>query len=177
MRTSVTWPFCTSVLNSLYGIARPPGVMKYICTSPSTISSARPYQSDDAARGGRPRGVPRRTPRGFGFCDVVGMCLCSHGLPLRERQRIGARVDDDRIALEEVAFEDPQRQWIEDATLDRALERPGAVCLIVAVAHELLLGLVCQLHVNLPLLQPFEEAGDLDVDDPFRCSRPRAWKK
>src|SRR5215471_5404982 len=74
-------------------------------------------------------------------------------------------VDDDGIAFAEVALEHPQRERIEDLPLDRALQRTRAVGWIVPFTHQQFLCGVGELHVDLALFEPPDEAGELDVDD------------
>src|SRR5438093_9499864 len=86
-------------------------------------------------------------------------------LAFLERQPILPRVDRDRIALDEMAFEHPQRQRIKYQALNGALERPRAVGGIVALADEQLLRFLGEPDVDLPLFEALHQPGDLDVDD------------
>src|ERR1700730_18083770 len=98
--------------------------------------------------------------------------LCSDGLPFLEGERVRAGADDDGIALQELSLEDAHRQRVEHPPLDRALEGPRAVRRIVPFTDELLLRRVRQLHVDLPLLEPFHQAADLDIDDLLQVVAP-----
>src|SRR5471032_2763160 len=77
----------------------------------------------------------------------------------------GGAVHGYRVSLEEVPFEHLQRERIQHLPLTRPLERPCAVRRVEAFLHEIFLGLVRQLHVNLGLLEPLHQAPELDVDD------------
>ncbi len=69
------------------------------------------------------------------------------------------------VALAELALQHLQGQRVEHAPLDGALERACAVGRIVAFLHQEVLGRVGQLDVNLPILEPLQQAAKLDVDD------------
>src|SRR6476659_7771546 len=69
------------------------------------------------------------------------------------------------VALAEFAVEDPHRQWVQDKPLDRALERPRAVCGIVPFSNQPLFGGVGHRYVNLPILEPAQQPFDLNVDN------------
>src|SRR5206468_13038108 len=56
--------------------------------------------------------------------------------PERQALLVGRDVDFDLVAAREVADQDLLREGILDVLLNRALERPRAVVLVVAVIHE-----------------------------------------
>ena len=58
---------------------------------------------------------------------------------LREHELAVRRVDEDGVAVGEVALEQPQRERVLEQPLDRALERPGAVGRVPAGLGERLL--------------------------------------
>jgi hypothetical protein len=78
---------------------------------------------------------------------------------LFEREPIGPRVHQDGIAFDEVAFEDPHRQYVWHATLNRSFERSRAVRGVVTLAHNLFLCRVGQQDLNLALFQPLCQSG------------------
>src|SRR3954463_8686714 len=84
---------------------------------------------------------------------------------LLERQAAFSNVYDNPIALSEVALQDAQRQRIEHPALDGPLQRPGSVHRIVALRHDESSGPLAQLDVNLPVLEPFQQAVNLNVHD------------
>ena len=86
-------------------------------------------------------------------------------LAFRERQLVAARVDDDRVALGELALEHAQRQRVEHPPLDRPLQRPRAIGRIIPFLHEEVLRRVGQLDLDLPIGQPLHQPAQLDVDD------------
>src|SRR5207247_7888628 len=73
-----------------------------------------------------------------------------------------------RDTLRNPSFGNAHARRIEHATLNRPLQRPRAVLRIVAFLHELILRGLRQPHVDLPLLEPLHQAGELDVDDPLQ---------
>src|SRR5947207_53088 len=141
--------------------------MKYACPMPSTSSSARPYHNGDEGREVS-RLAPRRSPpRGFGGAGLEEAIAtnrlrvsCAHRFLLREGQRVRTPIDHDRVALEEVALEHPERQRVEHPALDRPLQRPRAVGWIIPFAHQLFLGAFGERDMNLPLFEPFRQPGD-----------------
>jgi hypothetical protein len=101
-------------------------------------------------------------------CPSALLPFVTHSpLPLLERKSVAAHVDDDRVAFEEVAFEDEARAD-QDPPLNRSLERTSAIRWIIPLADQILLGGVRQLDVDLPLLEPPDQPGELNVDDPLR---------
>src|SRR2546425_11984240 len=86
-------------------------------------------------------------------------------LPLFELQTRVAHVDDDLVALAELAFEHPERQRVEDAPLDGPFQGPRAVHRIVTLGDQKILRVVRELDHNLPLLEPLQQVVRLDVDD------------
>src|SRR5690242_1642912 len=81
-----------------------------------------------------------------------GGCGRSPGLLEADLAVLG--VHADRVAVGEVAFEQPQRERVLDETLDRALQRPGAVRRIPARLRERLLRGVRELELDPPLGEP-----------------------
>ena len=75
------------------------------------------------------------------------------------------RVDTDRVALGEVAFEQPQRERVLDQPLERALERPRAVGGIPAGLRDGLLRRVGQLEREAALGEPLAQPRELQLDD------------
>ena len=63
-------------------------------------------------------------------------------------------------------------QRIEHAALNRPLQRPRAVGRIIPLAHELVPGRVGERDVDLALLQPPGQPGDLDIDDLLHVLAP-----
>src|SRR3954464_13737709 len=135
--------------------------------SPSSSRKASPYHSEEAGRPASGRWPRRSPPRGLsrGFGVEPGRSG-SHSLALfTERQPRAIAVDDDGVAFAEVSFEDPHRERIEHATLNRALERPGAVRRVVAFLDELFFGCVSEHYMNLALFEALHQPGELDLDD------------
>src|SRR6185436_227434 len=99
----------------------------------------RTYQTALPAAG---RGPTRRSPlRRFLAGGFVSGMLCKRILfCLRETQFAARRVDSDPVPLAEVPLEDPHGEGIEHATLDRPLERPGAIGGIVPLLDDQILG-------------------------------------
>ena len=75
------------------------------------------------------------------------------------------RVDADRVAVREVALEQPQRERVLDEPLDRPLQRPGAVRRIPARLGERFLRRVRQLERDAPLGEPVAQPFELELDD------------
>src|SRR5690606_31577929 len=152
--TSATCPLRTSALNSLYEMVRPPGVMKYAWAMASRNNPPRTHQS---AVGLGTDGRLSFWPDGLG-------ALGNHGTS-GERQLIVCRVDHHVVAFAEVAFENAHGQWIEHAALDGPLERAGPVYGIIPFLHEQIPGRRGQLDGDLAILEPLQQALQLDVHD------------
>ena len=91
---------------------------------------------------------------------LAGRVICSHEPDLTE-----LRVRADRVALGELALEQPQRERVLDQALDRALERPGAVGRIPARLGDQLLRRVGQLEREPALGEPRAQPRELELDD------------
>src|SRR5207302_6503390 len=107
-----------------------------------------------------------RVEPGRPFLSGHGSCLHCLSL-LVEHESAVAAVHADRVAFAEIAFEHPQRERIEDAALNRPLERTRAVDRIIALMYEELPGGIGQSDANLALLEAARQAADLNIDDPF----------
>ena len=84
---------------------------------------------------------------------------------LREHEVAVLRVDADRVAVAEVAFEQPQRERVLEQPLDRALQRTRAVGRVPARLDDRLLRGVRQLEREPALGEPLAQALELQLDD------------
>src|SRR5215216_627984 len=99
------------------------------------------------------------------MAPVAGLDRDRLALPGVEGELVHVRIDDDGVALLKLALEHLERQRVQHAALDRALERAGAVDRVVALLDEQVLGGVGELERDLALAQAAHEAGELDLDD------------
>src|SRR5205823_14768196 len=98
-------------------------------------------------------------------------------LTLFEAKRLVSRcVHYNGIPFDEGAFQHAKRQRIEHAPLDRPLERAGAVRRIIPLADQIFFGAVAELDVNLPLFEPPDQTGELDVDNPLHVLAPESME-
>src|SRR5262245_17385913 len=114
------------------------------------------------ARSTRPRSSPgtRRSPCPAACCAPSSSgrrptCRCltdAGGLTLREDQPVGRGVDDDRVAVTEVALEQLQRDRVRDLTLQHPLQRTGPEVGVIADAGDVRPGLVSPHLAGVPLL-------------------------
>src|SRR6266566_10039866 len=94
------------------------------------------------------------------------LCGCRRGCAgLLEDESGAVRVDADRVALTEVALEQPQRERVLDEPLDRPLQRPRAVRGIPARLRDELLRRVGQLDLQAPVGEPVAQPRELHLDD------------
>ena len=131
------------------------------------------HPARDRADVARPRRRATECPRSGGGADALH--VDDHGRDLsatppraRPRARRRARrsgVDADRVALGELALEQPLRERVLDQPLQRALERPGAVGRVPARLGEHLLRRVGQLERELPLGEPRAQPLELELGD------------
>src|SRR5918995_6127197 len=75
------------------------------------------------------------------------------------------RVDADRVAVGELALEQPLREGVLDQPLERALQRPGTVGGVPAGLPEHLLRRVRQLEREPPLGEPRAQTLELEPRD------------
>jgi hypothetical protein len=90
---------------------------------------------------------------------------CKHLLSPPEGQLALGGADNDSVAFLEVAFEQPQREWVLDQFLDRPLQRTGAVGGIPAGLDEHLLRGVGQFQRQAAFSEPVAQPPELDLDD------------
>src|SRR5262245_5283234 len=127
-------------------MGRPADARKYSCAPPSKSRNTSPYQRDDAERPGICRGPRRSPPRGLnrGTLFLVAIRLhpaglLGHRLLLLEDEPARRGVDDDGVAVDEIALEHAEREGIEHPPLNCPLQRPRAVTRIVPLVQELFL--------------------------------------
>ena len=85
--------------------------------------------------------------------------------------------DDDRVALGERAVEDPQRERVDEALLDHALQRPGAVDRVVAEVADQRARVVRQLDGDAALGDPRARAARPAGRRSRRSARGRAGRR
>src|SRR5919202_7085747 len=78
---------------------------------------------------------------------------------------VGRGVDDDVVAVGELALQHAHRQRLDQVLLDGPLERPRAVHRVEALASHQLFGRVGELEPHLALGQPLAQPAQLDLDD------------
>src|SRR5258708_4052115 len=131
---------------------------------PSTYHTAPP----GAVRGPVRRSVARRFLAG-GFEESTMFykrnLRWDCGLHLVENELPGLHVDEHGVSLAEVPLQHADRERIQDAPLDRPLERPRAIRRVVSLLEQEILRLRAQLDADLPVFQPLHQALDLNVDD------------
>src|SRR5688572_8618533 len=130
------------------------------------------YQT--AAPGRVPRPSVRRSPGRLSRGLVPGGLRGSANqhLLVEFEPGVAADVDDDAVAFAELALEHPQRQRIENAALDGALERAGPVHRIVTFGDDELARRFGQLDMDLAILEPLQQAAELNVDDLLHMIEP-----
>jgi len=74
-------------------------------------------------------------------------------------------VDLDRVALGELALEDPERQLVDQLLLDHPLQRPGAISGVVAEVGEQLARPLGELDLDPAHADAGGELVDLELDD------------
>ena len=75
------------------------------------------------------------------------------------------RVDANRVAVHELAFEQPKCEWVLDEPLDRTLEGSGTVRRIPAGLRKRSLRVVRELELDAAFREPRAQALELQVDD------------
>src|SRR5215831_7016956 len=136
------------------------------------------YHTAPPGRPGSERRSPVRLSRGFMPGGVLRFAIvhqavrgnlplpCLRRFPgpgLFEHKSIVVDVDRNPIALLEVSLQHAHREWVEDAPLEGPLQRPRAVCWIVALADDEALRFVGQFDMDLALLAALYQAAQLDV--------------
>src|SRR5918993_4107233 len=152
--TSATWLVRTMLLNSLYEIWRPPGVNKYAWPSARMKSAPRTHQMA-VGRAGDVRLFPPEGSIGLGNDNPL----------FHEGHATRAGVDHHVIAFGELTLENPQRQRIQHATLDRPLQRASPIDWIIPLLHQEFLGAVGELDVDLAVFEALHQPTQLNVDD------------
>src|SRR5436305_4202286 len=84
---------------------------------------------------------------------------------LFELERAVLRIDADGLAFADFAFEDVDREWVENFFLNRAAKRARAVNRIVAFASKMCFGGIGKFERDLLLLETFRQTFQLDFDD------------
>src|SRR2546428_9632258 len=103
------------------------------------------------------------TQKQFAICHIKS-AKSSRSL-LFKLERAVFRVDVNGLAFADFAFEDVDRQRIENLFLNRAPERTRAVNRIVTFAGKELFSRIRQVERDLLLLEPFRQSGQLDFND------------
>ncbi len=79
---------------------------------------------------------------------------------------LAGRVNRETISVREIARQDQASQRVLDLALDEPLQRTSTVDRIIAVAGQLLTGLLGDLDRDTTLREPLAQATDLDLRDP-----------
>src|SRR5437763_3892451 len=164
-------PACRNALVSrVTSAARPSAPNTSVGTRPqrrTKLSTSLPCASS-SANAARLIPIKRRVTigRGHPYCGVSsGSGRYGRGR-LRERESaVGSDVDDDVVAVDELALQHAHRQRLDQVLLDGPLERPRAVDGVEALASHQLLGRLSELQRDLALGESRPQRPQLDLDD------------
>src|SRR6185503_13482542 len=99
------------------------------------------------------------------FSDMRHLHLIGRRASALEDQAVASGIGFDDVAFLELSLKHGERERIEHAALDGALQGTRAVHGIVALFNNPIFCRLCQDEVNLPIRKPLQEGRELNVDD------------
>src|SRR5919199_1947958 len=159
LRVRCSQPACRNVLVSRVASAARPSTPKTSAgTRPQrrTNASTSPPCASSNANAARLIAIRARVTIGprSPYCGVSFASGChGRGRFAEGELAVGRGVDDDVVAVDELALQQAHRQRLDQVLLDGPLERPRAVDGVEALARHQLLGRVGELERHLPLGQ------------------------